>query len=149
MSHAATLALGSKPEHPSGLTMCIECEDQEAAVMCNTCAEPFCGPCFGQQHHRGKRADHRPIPILGELLAQPAGSVVGLGLDPALPTSAVAAPPPHPRPTLPPQEDSESDDEARDVFGSEDEPKKSGVLMSMLGRAASIISDRLGVCMIT
>lgn len=29
---------------------CIECEDQHAELVCLTCDEPFCRPCWGSLH---------------------------------------------------------------------------------------------------
>lgn len=29
---------------------CIECEDQHAELICLTCDEPFCRPCWGSLH---------------------------------------------------------------------------------------------------
>ena len=62
---------------------CIECEDQEAAMLCLTCNEPFCGPCFNQQHHRGKRAQHATQPINNTVMPAPSGQVIGLAADPS------------------------------------------------------------------
>jgi hypothetical protein len=47
---------------------CCECEDQPADVHCIDCNEPFCRPCWGGQHRRGKRSLHKLQPILGEVL---------------------------------------------------------------------------------
>ena len=59
--------------------MCCECEDQEAAVECQNCGEPFCSPCYQMQHRKGKRTAHTAIPVLGEIMAMPAGEKMGLG----------------------------------------------------------------------
>lgn len=37
---------GAEPE----ILMCIECEDQHAELMCLTCDEPFCRPCWASLH---------------------------------------------------------------------------------------------------
>eukprot|EP00053_Salpingoeca_punica_P013942 m.126556 g.126556 ORF g.126556 m.126556 type:complete len:607 (+) comp16341_c0_seq1:216-2036(+) len=51
--------------------MCVECEDQEAALLCVTCDEPFCGPCWAQQHNSGSRKEHETKALLGAVMPQP------------------------------------------------------------------------------
>lgn len=53
---------------PTDCVTCCECEDQPADVHCIQCDEPFCRPCWGGQHRRGKRSLHKLQPILGEVL---------------------------------------------------------------------------------
>ena len=63
--------------------MCAECEDQEAAMQCDTCVEPFCGPCFQQQHHRGRRASHPSHDLAAAaLMPAPRGELIGIGARP-------------------------------------------------------------------
>ncbi|CAM9487691.1 unnamed protein product [Sphacelaria rigidula] len=50
---------------------CIECEDQHAELVCLTCDEPFCRPCWGSLHRQGKRAEHTTQAMLGELMPAP------------------------------------------------------------------------------
>lgn len=77
-----TATMASEPQ-----AMCVECEDQEAALVCEGCGgETFCRPCFGQQHRRGNRTAHSPRLLLGELMPESAGIAVavargGNGLD--------------------------------------------------------------------
>ncbi|EGD82865.1 hypothetical protein PTSG_03497 [Salpingoeca rosetta] len=56
---------------------CVECEDQVAEVECLDCGEFFCRPCRDQQHRKGKRRAHRTRRLLGKLVAQGMGTVVG------------------------------------------------------------------------
>ncbi len=37
-------------EAPQELQTCIECEDQHAELVCLSCDEPFCRPCWGSLH---------------------------------------------------------------------------------------------------
>ena len=37
-------------EAPQALQTCIECEDQHAELVCLSCEEPFCRPCWGSLH---------------------------------------------------------------------------------------------------
>ncbi|MES1922937.1 hypothetical protein MHBO_004468 [Bonamia ostreae] len=39
--------------------MCVECEDQPHSVLCETCKESFCLPCFQQIHQKGTRKKHQ------------------------------------------------------------------------------------------
>ncbi|CBJ48735.1 conserved unknown protein [Ectocarpus siliculosus] len=50
---------------------CIECEDQHAELVCLSCEEPFCRPCWGSLHRQGKRAEHVTRAILGEVMPAP------------------------------------------------------------------------------
>eukprot|EP00730_Choanoeca_flexa_P014683 TRINITY_DN6511_c0_g1_i3.p1 TRINITY_DN6511_c0_g1~~TRINITY_DN6511_c0_g1_i3.p1 ORF type:complete len:556 (+),score=111.15 TRINITY_DN6511_c0_g1_i3:107-1774(+) len=85
----------SKPE----FEFCIECGDQHAEVTCLNCDEFFCRPCWDQQHRRGKRAKHEKKPLLGEMMAESAGTQVPV---PEISSGEAAAPQPesktsHPR----------------------------------------------------
>ncbi|CAB1120350.1 unnamed protein product [Ectocarpus sp. CCAP 1310/34] len=62
---------------------CIECEDQHAELVCVSCEEPFCRPCWGSLHRQGKRAEHVTRAILGEVMPAPTA-----------PTSSTEPPPP-------------------------------------------------------
>ncbi|KAJ2934265.1 hypothetical protein H1R20_g2808, partial [Candolleomyces eurysporus] len=42
---------------------CIECEDQPADLICETCADHFCEVCFAAQHRKGSRKTHTTKPI--------------------------------------------------------------------------------------
>lgn len=42
-----------------GEALCVECEDQVAALYCERCEENFCDPCWGSQHSHGKRKEHK------------------------------------------------------------------------------------------
>lgn len=35
---------------PEEVQTCIECEDQHAELVCLSCEEPFCRPCWGSLH---------------------------------------------------------------------------------------------------
>ncbi|CAM9687403.1 unnamed protein product [Ascophyllum nodosum] len=50
---------------------CIECEDQHAELVCLSCDEPFCRPCWGSLHRQGKRAEHVTRAILGDVMPAP------------------------------------------------------------------------------
>lgn len=56
---------------PQALQTCVECEDQRAELTCLSCEEPFCRPCWGSLHRRGKRAEHVTQAILGEVMPAP------------------------------------------------------------------------------
>ena len=58
---------------------CVECEDQVAEIECLDCQEYFCRPCRDQQHRKGKRRQHKSRPLLGKLVAQGMGTVIGQG----------------------------------------------------------------------
>ncbi|KAF7352414.1 hypothetical protein MVEN_01205900 [Mycena venus] len=57
---------------------CIECEDQPAEVLCETCADIFCEVCYASQHRKGSRKLHvvkplrKPKPTAEPAAAQPA-----------------------------------------------------------------------------
>ncbi|KAF9006664.1 hypothetical protein BDQ17DRAFT_1352168 [Cyathus striatus] len=44
---------------------CVECEDQPAQVMCETCSDPYCDVCFAAQHRKGSRKRHAVKPLAG------------------------------------------------------------------------------------
>lgn len=37
-------------KEPQPLPTCVECEDQHAELVCLSCEEPFCRPCWGSLH---------------------------------------------------------------------------------------------------
>lgn len=37
-------------DEPRAVQTCIECEDQHAELVCLSCDEPFCRPCWGSLH---------------------------------------------------------------------------------------------------
>ncbi|KZT71502.1 hypothetical protein DAEQUDRAFT_665907 [Daedalea quercina L-15889] len=42
---------------------CVECEDQPALVLCETCNDEFCEVCFTAQHRKGSRKRHATKPL--------------------------------------------------------------------------------------
>ncbi|KAF9809856.1 hypothetical protein IEO21_07217 [Rhodonia placenta] len=44
---------------------CIECEDQPAQVLCETCGDEYCEVCFTAQHRKGTRKRHATRPLSG------------------------------------------------------------------------------------
>ncbi|KAF8165631.1 hypothetical protein B0H34DRAFT_689871 [Crassisporium funariophilum] len=42
---------------------CVECEDQPAEVLCETCADAYCEVCFAAQHRKGSRKGHVVKPL--------------------------------------------------------------------------------------
>ncbi|KAF7332450.1 B box-type domain-containing protein [Mycena kentingensis (nom. inval.)] len=48
---------------PAKEGMCIECEDQPAEVLCETCADAFCEVCYASQHRKGSRQKHVVKPL--------------------------------------------------------------------------------------
>eukprot|EP00049_Salpingoeca_infusionum_P002808 m.60090 g.60090 ORF g.60090 m.60090 type:complete len:566 (-) comp11799_c1_seq1:124-1821(-) len=63
---------------PSGSpdVTCVECEDQQAELECTDCQEPFCRPCWDQQHRRGKRAEHSTVLLLGDIIPEGMGTAI-------------------------------------------------------------------------
>lgn len=49
---------------------CVECEDQPAQVLCETCADVFCEVCFAAQHRKGSRKTHTTKPLEGTSVAK-------------------------------------------------------------------------------
>ncbi|KAF0694170.1 Aste57867_14930 [Aphanomyces stellatus] len=47
----------------TALSMCIECEDTEASLSCEECADLYCDLCFQAQHRSGTRAKHTKTPL--------------------------------------------------------------------------------------
>lgn len=45
-------------ERPLVEGYCVECEDQPAEVLCETCSDPYCEVCFAAQHRKGSRKQH-------------------------------------------------------------------------------------------
>ncbi|KAF8969389.1 hypothetical protein BDZ97DRAFT_1902510 [Flammula alnicola] len=42
---------------------CVECEDQPAEVLCETCSDAYCEVCFAAQHRKGSRKTHPFKPL--------------------------------------------------------------------------------------
>ncbi|KNZ76028.1 UPF0652 protein [Termitomyces sp. J132] len=45
---------------------CVECEDQPAQVLCETCSDAYCEVCFAAQHRKGTRRQHKSKPLSGK-----------------------------------------------------------------------------------
>ncbi|KAJ8515796.1 hypothetical protein ONZ45_g6835 [Pleurotus djamor] len=50
-------------EKPVAEGYCVECEDQPAQVLCETCLDKFCEVCFAAQHRKGSRKRHATKPL--------------------------------------------------------------------------------------
>ncbi|KAF8622192.1 hypothetical protein AX15_007301 [Amanita polypyramis BW_CC] len=50
-------------EKPLAEGYCIECEDQPAQILCETCKDAYCEVCFASQHRKGSRKHHSTRPI--------------------------------------------------------------------------------------
>ncbi|KAF5363985.1 hypothetical protein D9756_000251 [Leucocoprinus leucothites] len=50
-------------ERPPVEGYCIECEDQPAQVLCETCSDVYCEVCFAAQHRKGSRKRHAVRPL--------------------------------------------------------------------------------------
>ncbi|PPQ63131.1 hypothetical protein CVT24_005771 [Panaeolus cyanescens] len=50
-------------EKPVAEGYCVECEDQPADVLCETCADSYCEVCFAAQHRKGSRKSHVMRPL--------------------------------------------------------------------------------------
>jgi Protein of unknown function (DUF2009) len=88
---AASTAADSTLDDPSeAVPSCVECEDQTAELVCLSCGENYCRPCWGSLHRRGARANHRTEALLGALMPAPVTQA-----EPSLmavpPTAAAAA----------------------------------------------------------
>nr|GAT58374.1 predicted protein [Mycena chlorophos] len=59
---------------PAKAGMCIECEDQPAEVLCETCADIFCEVCYASQHRKGSRQKHVVKPLAAGDIHKPATS---------------------------------------------------------------------------
>jgi Protein of unknown function (DUF2009) len=69
---AASTADDSTADDPSeAVPSCVECEDQTAELVCLSCGENYCRPCWGSLHRRGARANHRTEALLGALMPAP------------------------------------------------------------------------------
>ncbi|KAG6841853.1 hypothetical protein C0991_006260 [Blastosporella zonata] len=76
VEHPGTLSNGISPtgwdeevpENHAAEGFCIECEDQPAQVLCETCSDAYCEVCFAAQHRKGSRKQHtsKPLPGQGE-----------------------------------------------------------------------------------
>ncbi|KAH9482942.1 UPF0652 protein [Psilocybe cubensis] len=42
---------------------CVECEDQPAEVLCETCTDIYCEVCYAAQHRKGSRKQHVVKPL--------------------------------------------------------------------------------------
>ncbi|KAM6496124.1 Protein of unknown function (DUF2009) domain containing protein [Amanita muscaria] len=42
---------------------CVECEDQPAHILCETCKDVYCEVCFAAQHRKGTRKRHATSPL--------------------------------------------------------------------------------------
>ncbi|KAF8338546.1 hypothetical protein F5887DRAFT_982716 [Amanita rubescens] len=52
-------------ERPLAEGFCIECEDQPAQILCETCSEDvYCEVCFAAQHRKGSRKLHTTRPVV-------------------------------------------------------------------------------------
>ncbi|GLB34139.1 putative protein of unknown function (DUF2009) [Lyophyllum shimeji] len=52
-------------EKPVDEGFCVECEDQPAQVLCETCSDAYCEVCFAAQHRKGSRKRHTVKPLDG------------------------------------------------------------------------------------
>ncbi|KAL4264334.1 Protein of unknown function DUF2009 [Pleurotus pulmonarius] len=50
-------------EKPVAEGYCVECEDQPAQLLCETCLDKFCEVCFASQHRKGSRKRHATKPL--------------------------------------------------------------------------------------
>ncbi|KAL0950208.1 hypothetical protein HGRIS_010200 [Hohenbuehelia grisea] len=50
-------------DKPVAEGFCIECEDQPAQVLCETCSDNYCEVCFASQHRKGSRKRHAVKPL--------------------------------------------------------------------------------------
>jgi ATP-dependent Zn protease len=51
--------------------MCVECEDQPIAVLCQQCNDKFCEVCYRALHKKGSRKHHTFVKLIsGELKFQ-------------------------------------------------------------------------------
>ncbi|KAJ8582217.1 hypothetical protein M405DRAFT_831025 [Rhizopogon salebrosus TDB-379] len=48
---------------PAAEGFCVECEDQPAQVLCDTCGDNYCEVCFAAQHRKGSRKLHVAKPL--------------------------------------------------------------------------------------
>ncbi|TFK43820.1 hypothetical protein BDQ12DRAFT_196450 [Crucibulum laeve] len=53
-------------EKPAVEGFCVECEDQPAQVLCETCSDAYCEVCFAAQHRKGSRKRHAVKPLVGQ-----------------------------------------------------------------------------------
>lgn len=54
------------PEKAVSEGFCIECEDQPAQVVCETCSDKYCEVCFAAQHRKGSRKRHAVKSLAGQ-----------------------------------------------------------------------------------
>ncbi|CAN0096735.1 unnamed protein product, partial [Ectocarpus sp. 8 AP-2014] len=80
---------------------------QHAELVCLSCEEPFCRPCWGSLHRQGKRAEHVTRAILGEVMPAPTA-----------PTSSTEPPTPPPPETVGRDDDVDGGSEQSDSEGS-------------------------------
>jgi Protein of unknown function (DUF2009) len=93
---AASTAADSTLDDPAeAVPSCVECEDQTAELVCLSCSENYCRPCWGSLHRRGARANHRTEALLGALMPAPVTqaepSLMAVPPAAAAPAEAVAA----------------------------------------------------------
>lgn len=50
VSSSSVMNEEEEEEAPQEIQTCIECEDQHAELVCLSCDEPFCRPCWGSLH---------------------------------------------------------------------------------------------------
>ncbi|DAZ97948.1 TPA: hypothetical protein N0F65_006373 [Lagenidium giganteum] len=63
------VAMAPPPPTPGAVMMCVECEDTEAGVRCDTCDDVYCILCYEAQHHAGTRRGHTKVVL--EVAAPP------------------------------------------------------------------------------
>lgn len=49
-SHGQTIAMANDENVSGDVQSCVECEDQHAELVCLSCEERFCRPCWGSLH---------------------------------------------------------------------------------------------------
>ncbi|KAG5649776.1 hypothetical protein H0H81_002074 [Sphagnurus paluster] len=53
--------------NPVAEGFCVECEDQPAQVLCESCSDSYCEVCFAAQHRKGSRKRHAVKPLTGQV----------------------------------------------------------------------------------
>ncbi|KAG8907987.1 hypothetical protein FRB99_001153 [Tulasnella sp. 403] len=66
-----------EPETEAKEGYCVECEDQPAELICETCSDVYCEVCFQALHRKGKRKSHptRPLASKSKAKATPNGTL--------------------------------------------------------------------------
>lgn len=62
-SKGETKATAGGAAAAGGRTMCEQCEEKDAALLCNDCSKNFCGGCFDLLHKSAKKAGHSKTPL--------------------------------------------------------------------------------------